>query len=71
MDSALEDRLIALESRLAHHERMADEMSDVLTDQQRAIDLLTARIRRLQDRLKDVELGADRSPQDDKPPPHY
>lgn len=71
MDSSLEDRLIALESRLAHHERMADEMSDVLATQQRTIDLLTAHIYRLRDRVKDVEMGADRSPQDDKPPPHY
>ena len=71
MDITLEDRLIALEIRLAHHERMADDMSDVLASQQRTIDLLTAQIYRLRDRLKDVEVGQDRSPQDDKPPPHY
>lgn len=71
MDNALENRLIALETRLAHHEQMADEMSDVLAAQQRAIDLLTAQLRRLRDRMQDVESGFDRSPQDDKPPPHY
>lgn len=71
MDTSFEDRLIALESRLAHHERMADEMSDVLAGQQRAIDLLTAQLLRLRDRMRDVELGSERSPQDDKPPPHY
>jgi SlyX protein len=71
MDSTLENRLIALESRLAHHERMADDMSDVLATQQRTIDLLSARIGRLRDRLKDIEDGSDRSPQDDRPPPHY
>jgi SlyX protein len=72
MDNALENRLIALETRLAHHERMTDEMSDVLADQQRIIDLLTAQLRRLRDRMQDVETGSfERSPQDDKPPPHY
>lgn len=71
MDNALENRLIALEIRLAHHERMADEMSDVLAAQQQTIDLLTAQLRRMRDRLRDVETGFDRSPQDDKPPPHY
>jgi SlyX protein len=68
MDSTLEDRLIALESGLAHHERMTDELSDVLASQQRTIDLLTAQIRRLRDQ---IEMGQERSPQDDKPPPHY
>ncbi len=71
MDNALENRLIALEIRMAHHERTIDEMSDVLADQQRTIDLLTAQMRRLRDRMQDVESGFDRSPQDDKPPPHY
>jgi len=71
MTSPLDDRLIALESRLAHQERMGDEMSDVLASQQRTIDLLTLQIRRLRDRLKDIDMGQEHSPQDDKPPPHY
>jgi SlyX protein len=71
MDNTLENRLIALETRLAHHERMTDEMSDVLATQQRTIDHLNAQLRRLGDRMQDVESGFDRSPQDDKPPPHY
>ena len=71
MEKTLEDRLVGLEIRLAHHERMADEMSDVLASQQRSIDLLTLQLRRLRERLQDIDAGPERSPQDDKPPPHY
>ena len=71
METALEDRLVALETRLAHHERMAEELSDVITAQGRTIDLLTVQLRRMRERLGEMEAGWDRSPQDDKPPPHY
>jgi len=67
----MQQRLIALETRLTHHERMADEMSDVIAEQQRAIDLLTLQVRRLTERMRDMAAGWSPSPQDDKPPPHY
>jgi len=67
----LQQRVIALESRITHHERMAEEMSDVLAEQQRVIDLLTAQVRRLNGRLQEMAAGWSPSPQDDKPPPHY
>ena len=67
----LEKKLIALESRLTHHERMAEELSDVMAEQQRTIDLLTAQVRRLTGRLQEMAAGWSSSPQDDKPPPHY
>ncbi|WP_029010158.1 SlyX family protein [Azospirillum halopraeferens] len=66
-----ESRLIDLESRLAHHERMAEELSAVLYAQGRTIEALTARVRRLTERLAAVEAGGPRSPADDRPPPHY
>ena len=66
-----EERLIALESRLAHHERMAEEISDVLAAQGNTIDRLTAEIRRLRERLRDLEVAPVRAPQDEPPPPHY
>ena len=67
----LQQRLIALETRLAHHEQMAEEVSDVLAEQQRTIDLLTAQLRRLTGRLQEMAAGWSASPQDDRPPPHY
>jgi len=71
MSEALEQRLVELESRVAHHERMAEELSQVLNDQGRTIDMLMVQVRRLTDRVREAEAGWDRSPQDDKPPPHY
>ncbi|MGE5515640.1 MAG: SlyX family protein [Bacteroidota bacterium] len=71
MDATLELRLIELESRLAHHERMAEELSSVIAEQGQTIDLLNERVRRLMGRLREVEAGWERSPADDRPPPHY
>jgi len=74
MSSAPDDmqrRLIALETRLTHYERMAEELSDVMAEQQRTIDLLTAQLRRLTERMRDMAAGWSPSPQDEKPPPHY
>lgn len=66
-----EQRLIELETRLSHHEKMAEDLSDVLAEQQRTIDLLTVQLRRLTERMRDMAAGWSPSPQDDKPPPHY
>jgi SlyX protein len=72
MSNSLEDRIVELERRLALHERMADELSTVVADQARTIDLMSARLRSLTGRVQVVEDAAwERSPQDDKPPPHY
>jgi SlyX protein len=65
----MEDRLIALEMRLAHFEILSEELSDVLMRQSQQIDKLTAQIARLQEKLG--QMTWDASPQDDRPPPHY
>lgn len=68
---ALEARVVELEIRLAHHERMAEELSMVIAQQGRTMDMMAVRVQRLTERLREAESGWDRSPQDDKPPPHY
>lgn len=70
MDSALDQRLANLESRIAHHELMAEEMSEMIVRQGKVIDRLTAQIRRLRDQLEAAEYSAG-APADDRPPPHY
>lgn len=64
-------RVVELEIRLTHQERMAEELSSVIADQGRLIDRLTERLRALADRLTDAESAWRPSPQDEKPPPHY
>ena len=71
MPDPIEERLIALEIRLTHHERMVEEMSEIIARQAETIDLLSAQLRRLNGRLSEVAAGWQPSPQDDKPPPHY
>ena len=71
MDETLEQRLIELETRIAHHERMAEDLSSVIAEQGRTIDLMAERLRRMIGRMRELEQGWERSPQDDKPPPQY
>jgi SlyX protein len=67
----LQERLTALEMRIAYYEAMNDDLSDVIARQDRTIDIMAAKLQRLIERLRTMETGMDRSPQDDKPPPHY
>lgn len=69
--AALEGRLIDLEIRITHHERMAEELSQVVAAQDRTISLLTRRMQALVDKLRGLEGGWTPSPQDERPPPHY
>mgnify|MGYP001809760515 CR=1 FL=1 len=64
-------RLTDLEIRLAHHEHMVEEMSEVMARQQDEINRLSLQMRTLIGRLRELETGPAASPQDDRPPPHY
>lgn len=71
MTDPLEQRLADIESRLAHHERAVEDLSDVVVTQHRTIERLEARLRRLAERQAETEAGWSPSPADDRPPPHY
>ena len=62
----LEQRLVDLELRFMKLERYAQELSDVVAEQQRRIEALTIETKRLRDRAAQEEpaAGNDR-------PPHY
>ena len=70
MTDSDESRLMEVESRLAHHERMAEELSSVMAEQARTIDILTRQVRQLTERLEDIEADWKRPPAHEKPP-HY
>ena len=66
-----EDRLVEIESKLAHQEHLLFELNDVITNQQEKImqleelcDSLVERVRSIGDALPDD------APQDERPP-HY
>lgn len=68
-----EDRLQALEILIADQEKTIHELSDMVTDQWKAIDVLKAQVRHLTDRLKRTEerLPDGASTVTDERPPHY
>lgn len=71
MTDPVEARLVELEIRLAHHERQAEELSSVMAEQGQTLDRLTQQVRRLAERLREIEAAWPRPPQDDRLPPHY
>lgn len=71
MDENTQNRITDLESRLAHYEQMAEDLSSELYRQGQLIDRLMTHVRLLRDRVLEVESGPSRSPQDERPPPHY
>lgn len=66
------DRLIAIETALAHAERRVEELNEVVTAQADAIDRLQAQLRGLASRVAaaDADLPGD-APEANQPPPHW
>lgn len=62
--------LVALQEKLSHAERTVEELSDIVADQSKRLDLLEARVNALlelaaaQDQDGTVVIG-------DQPPPHW
>jgi len=65
-ESASDARLVDLEIRYAHLEKLVDELNGVIVTQQKAIDRLNAEVSRLGQRM----LSLDKEPDFEKPP-HY
>lgn len=63
-------RLDGIEIKLAHLERGLQELSDVVTRQQRELELALARNQRLASRLEELEDGGASATAYEKPP-HY
>lgn len=63
-------RIEALEVRIAHQERVIEDLNKSVTDQWKQIDGLTKQVARMADRLQRLE---DNAPSSDaaEPPPHY
>lgn len=66
-----ENRLIDIESKLAHQEHLVDELNVVVTDQQSRITDLEALCRRLIERLQSLDESAAGGTGEEERPPHY
>ena len=64
-------KIADLEVRLAHQEHTLDELSGVVAEQARLIDLFREQLQRLTDRMVQVEEPAPGKGPDEPPPPHY
>ena len=67
-----EEKLINLEVEIAHQSHKVEELSDVVANQAREIDVLTRRVRLLMERLAEQDLATGSSvPLSDQKPPHW
>jgi len=64
-----DDRLNDLEMKLAHQDQQIQELSEVLSAQYDKIDMLEARVKRLQGKLEEGGGSGQDTPVDK--PPHY
>jgi SlyX protein len=65
------DRLIDLEIKLAFQEDLLDSLNQVVTEQQKMLDLLQGQVRLLYQQLKSLQPSDIESASEEVPPPHY
>lgn len=66
-----EDRLIAIETKIAYHEHVVDTLSDTILAQQRRIEKLEARCDSLLERVAALAPPTEPGSPADEVPPHY
>jgi SlyX protein len=66
-----EERLIQIETKLAHQEQMLIELNDALAQQQAAIMSLEQLCAAIAERLRSFGDGESSAPPEDERPPHY
>jgi len=65
------DRLTDLEIKLAFQEDLLDSLNQVVTEQQKMIDLLQGQVRLLYQQLRSLQPSDIALATEDTPPPHY
>ncbi|MBB4052703.1 SlyX protein [Devosia subaequoris] len=63
------ERIDALETRVAYQDQTIEELNAALTAQWQSIDLLTKKLAMLEEQMRSGSYIAD--PATDRPPPHY
>ncbi len=66
-----EERLVDIESKLAHQDQLLYELNDVVTQQQAKIMQLEALCNSLTDRVRTIGESLPDIAAEDSPPPHY
>jgi SlyX protein len=68
---ATEARLDTLETRVAHQDRMIEDLNSTITDQWKQIEALSRQVKRLDAQLQDVRDSGGSPGEQEPPPPHY
>ncbi|MDH3431710.1 MAG: SlyX family protein [Gammaproteobacteria bacterium] len=66
-----EERLVDIESRLAHQDQLLSELNDVMTRQQQKIMQLEELCKSLIDRVRSIGDALPANTAGDERPPHY
>ena len=66
-----EERIVKLEIKVTHFERLVQELNDVIYDQQKQISVLKSTTDKLVKRIKDMDDGPGHGSPVDGKPPHY
>lgn len=66
-----EERLVDIETKLAHQEQLVLELNDVVTEQQQKIMQLEELLASLVERFRSLGDGASLEGNQDQRPPHY
>jgi SlyX protein len=67
----MSEELIELQTQLAFQEHTIAELNDVVTNQQKQLDLLRLELKMLRDKLGDLEVRVETGPSGQEKPPHY
>ncbi len=61
-EQGMENKIIDIETTLAHHDQQIAEMSEIITDQWKQIETLNRKLLRLGDKME--QMGNDRGQED-------
>jgi SlyX protein len=67
----MKERITDIEIQLMHHENTIQQLNEVITRQQLAIEELQADLRQMMQHLRRLNPSDIIDPQDEEPPPHY
>ena len=64
-----EERIEALEARIAYQDQTIEELNTAITEQWKVIDLVSKKLATLEEQVRSGSYIAD--PSTEQPPPHY
>lgn len=67
----MKERITDIEIQLMHHENTIQQLNEVVTRQQLAIEELQADFRQMTEHLRRLYPSEVREPDEEEPPPHY